>query len=699
MNPREQNLLRSVTVTTWRFYAWVGFLCTVLAFGAGAYIYQMRAGLIVTGMRDQVSWGLYITDFVFFIGISHAGTLISAILRVTDTGWRRPITRLAEAITVFALCIGGPMVIIDMGRPDRMLNLFRFGRIQSPIVWDVIGVSTYLTGCILYFYLPLIPDLAILASNSQVSGWRRKLYAKLSLGWTGTEQQKHILERAISIMAIFIIPLAVSVHTVVSWIFAMTLRPGWDSSIFGPYFVIGAIYSGAAGVILSMYVLRRIYHLEDYIEPIHFRNLGLLLLSFALMYLYFNVNEYLTAGYKLAGGERVLLERLFTGDFAPIFWTAQFLTVIAPLLLMIAVLGIPRYRSYVIPGVVFSSGMVVIGAWLKRYIIVVPTLRSPYLPSGQRLPWEWSHYRPTWVEWTITAAAFAAFMLIYTLLSKVFPVISFWETREGEPVPVEVAEVRTPGWWRPGAVVAPLILLFVLLHATPLKAATPPAPKKPAVTTLAVEWKPATENQVRDADAEEAEGPGRVYLYSGNLFNFLSGGAADREADLTVAPIAIKAKLLDAAGNPISFQPVEFSIKTLLGTLSYGTRPTLGTGEVSIVLRDRRRGIYPLHVEYKGDDTHAASQSVINVNFGERPKPALPKIAVLITPYATPQIELPFVAFYGTMWVAFLYTFGYLVLVKMRRAGVAPALHPEPAPLGGTMTVTQPPRAPSGTAT
>jgi molybdopterin-containing oxidoreductase family membrane subunit len=163
MEAREQNLLRSVLENTWRFYVWVGFLIVVLLWGLYAYIQQLRNGLIVTGMRDQISWGLYITNFVFFIGISHAGTLISAILRVTDTAWRTPITRMAEAITVFALCIGGPMVMIDMGRPDRMLNLFRYGRIQSPIIWDVLGVSTYLTGCILYFYIPMIPDLAFLA--------------------------------------------------------------------------------------------------------------------------------------------------------------------------------------------------------------------------------------------------------------------------------------------------------------------------------------------------------------------------------------------------------------------------------------------------------------------------------------------------------------------------------------------------------
>jgi len=244
MSKREEHLLSTLTEASPRFYVWMAFLLAVVAWGLYAYVHQIRDGLVVTGMRDQVSWGLYITNFVFFIGISHAGTLISAILRVTNTEWRRPITRLAEAITVFALCIGAPMVIVDLGRPERMLNLLRYGRIQSPILWDVLSVSTYLTGCAIYLYLPMIPDVGMLAEKSELPAWRRRLYKKLSLGWTGSPTQWALLERSITVMAVMIIPLAVSVHTVVSWIFAMTLRPGWNSSIFGPYFVVGAPFGG-----------------------------------------------------------------------------------------------------------------------------------------------------------------------------------------------------------------------------------------------------------------------------------------------------------------------------------------------------------------------------------------------------------------------------------------------------------------------
>ena len=675
MEAREQNLLRSVLENTWRFYVWVGFLIVVLLWGLYAYIQQLQDGLIVTGMRDQISWGLYITNFVFFIGISHAGTLISAILRVTDTQWRTPITRMAEAITVFALCIGAPMVMIDMGRPDRMLNLFRYGRIQSPIIWDVLGVSTYLTGCILYFYIPMIPDLALLAEQPRLASWRRRFYRTLALGWTGTAQQKALLEKAISFMAIFIIPLAVSVHTVVSWIFAMTLRPGWNSSIFGPYFVVGAIYSGTAGVIFSMYVLRRVFHLQEYVEELHFRNLGLLLLAFSLIYLYFNINEYLTAGYKLEGSERLLMDRLFVGDYAVLFWVAQSLCVFIPAAVMIAVLGFKRYHRYIIPGVVLSSALVIVGAWAKRYIIVVPTLRSPYLPSGQRLPWEWTHYNPTWVEWSITAAAVAGFALIYTLMAKLFPIVSIWETREQRErvaVSERLDESLPSRWWSPGTVVPILAVAALLLYGRSANAAGPAKPKPPKPIAITAEWKTVPTAQAsRESVAAESTSllpRARVFLYTGRLFSLPTPHDRSAEEDLKPSPaVAVTATLRDASGAPISFKPVDFSVKTGLGSLAFGSRPTLADGKAQLLIKDRRYGTYPVQVVFHGDEEYAPATFDITVDFGARPAPSLPKAGVLITPYATSPIAVPFLLFYGAMWVAFIYAFGYLILWKMRR--------------------------------
>ena len=675
MDQRETNLLRTLSMSGPRFRAWVLFLGAIVLWGVFCYTRQLRFGLIETGMRDQISWGLYISNFVFFIGISHAGTLISAILRVTDSGWRCPITRMAEGITVVALCIGGTMVLIDLGRPERALNLFRYGRIQSPIVWDVLSVSTYLTGCLVYFYLPLMPDLGILAAQPGIGPARRRFYRLLSLGWTGAPAEWHLLEKAISVMAVAIIPLAISVHTVVSWIFAMTLRPGWDSSIFGPYFVVGAIYSGAAAVVLAMCILRRVLRLEEYLEPVHFRNLGLLLLSFSLLYLYFNINEYLTVGYKFQNGEKLLLDRLLTGDYSPYFWTVQVAGVALPMLLMIAVLGPKRYRQFTIPGLGLASFLVIVGAWAKRYLIVVPTLSSPFLPI-QGVPETWGHYVPTVVEWSITAAAFAAFLLLYTFLVKIFPSVSIWETRpagapgEQRPEPPTPTPAFRPSWKAaiPLATLLALILAAAsLAHAQDSPKAKPSAPEP---TALSISWKalpPAEIPRVEDArTSPPPASPGRVYLSTrGMPIHWPAKSQSPQERGNSV--VEVSAQLRDAKGQPIAYQAVGFALKTSLGTLDFGRRPTDDEGRVKLVIQDRRYGQYKMNVTFPGDETRRASQGEMLVDFGLPPAPGLPEAGVLISPSFSAAIGLPFLCFYGSMWCVMAYVVGYLVFWRMRQ--------------------------------
>ena len=401
-------------------------LVAVIATGVLAYIWQLQEGLRVTGMRDYVSWGLYMTNFVFFIGISHAGTLISAILRVTDAGWRRPITRMAEAITVFALMVGAPMVIIDMGRPDRVLNVFLHGRIQSPILWDVCSIATYLVGSILYLYVAMIPDMAILvrwAKEKRKSQWLVGVYEALSLGYRGAPEQERRLNIALGTMAVIIIPVAVSVHTVVSWVFGMTLRPGWHSTIFGPYFVVGAIYSGTAAIITAMAVFRKAYRLEKYLTPMHFRNLAKLLLVLTLLYTYFTLSEYLTTWYGGLAVETRLLEKLMgPTPYGASFW----IWVLTGLMVPLAMLVMPSRRS--IRTIVVASVLINIGMWWKRYLIVVPTLETPYIPV--EAAGAIASYVPTWVELSITGAALATFTLLYLLFSRFFPILSIWETAE-----------------------------------------------------------------------------------------------------------------------------------------------------------------------------------------------------------------------------------------------------------------------------
>jgi len=411
---------RPTLVTTYRYWVWVGFLALVVANGGYQYSRQWQNGLYVTGMRDRISWGLYISAFVFFIGISHAGTLISAILRVSKATWRAPITRIAEFITAVALLVGASFVLIDMGRPDRIFNVFRYGRWQSPIMWDVMAITTYLTASVIYLYAPMIPDLGLYRDRlgDKVGVVRNFLYRTLALNWQAAPKQVKFLGKAITIMMLIIMPIAVSVHTVVSWIFSMTLRSGWNTSIFGVLFVAGAIFSGVATLILVMAVLRRVYHWEEYLREKHFLYLGYLLAAFGAFMVYVNINEYLTEGFKLEEAGEFAFRQLFVEDFAVMFWFYIIGGLIGPIVLML----IPKTRN--IKGVIAAAILVDIAMFLERYFIVVTGLRVPLLP------YEPASYSPTFVEWSIFVAGLAFFALLVTVAVKIFPMFAIWEMTE-----------------------------------------------------------------------------------------------------------------------------------------------------------------------------------------------------------------------------------------------------------------------------
>jgi len=407
-------------------------LATVIAFLVGAagliaWGYQLRRGMGVTGLGRPVFWGFYIVDFVFWIGISHAGTLISAILRLTDAAWRKPVTRAAEAITLFALMIGGMFPIIHLGRawlfywllpyPNSRLLWPNF---RSPLLWDLTAIVTYMTASLIYLYLPLIPDMAQLAEHN--TPWRRKFYRALSLGWTGSDREWWALERAMKLMACLILAVAVSVHTVVAWDFAMALAPMWHSTIFGPYFVAGAIFSGIAALILVMAALRKILHLEFYLTRHHFDNLAKLLLLMSLLWLYFTMAENLTVWYGNDPKEMAVFGARTRSQYAPFFWAMVGLNFAIPFVL----LGIRRLRT--IRNSTIAAACVVTGMWLERYVIVVPTLANPRLPAAS-----FASYVPTWVEVAITAATFAAMAMLYMIFAKLFPIIAVWEFKPHDP--------------------------------------------------------------------------------------------------------------------------------------------------------------------------------------------------------------------------------------------------------------------------
>jgi len=431
------DLLRSVFRTGKWWYLTVLIAGSVMLAAAAAFLYQAYVGIAVAGINRPVYWAFYITNFVFWIGISHAGTLISAILRVTGAEWRRPITRCAEAITVFALMIGALFPIIHLGRPWLFYYLFPYPNqrglwpnFRSPLAWDFFAINTYLTGSIIYLYLPLIPDLAMLRAKSK--GIRRRIYSILSLGWSGTPLQWHRLEKAVQIMAIIIIPVAVSVHTIVSWDFAMAIQPMWHSTIFGPYFVVGAIFSGIAALIVAMAILRKIFHLEAYLKPVHFNNLGLLLLTMSLLWFYFTFSEYLTGYYGNEPSEMQIFWSKVSGPYSPLFWAMVFFCFIIP----VPILAFKKLRT--ITGTLIASIGIVIGMWLERFLIIVPTLAAP------RLTFNWGHYRPTWVEILITIGTVAYFIFLYAVFTKLFPIVAVWEYKEGIRAPHSSIEVRQP---------------------------------------------------------------------------------------------------------------------------------------------------------------------------------------------------------------------------------------------------------------
>jgi Ni/Fe-hydrogenase subunit HybB-like protein len=242
----KSSVFQPLKHTTKGYKAFLVVLLAIIAWGGFAYITQLRYGLAVTGLNDVTLWGVYIVNFIFFIGISYAGTLVSAVLRLTGANWRTPITRMAEVVAIVGIIIGGLMPVIDLGRPDRIVNLFVFGRLESPLVWDIIAITTYLIACLIYLYLPLIPDLAIMRDSSAegFSPVRRKFYTFLAAGWKNTPEQRHSLEKGMKITSIMIIPIAIFVHTVVAYIFAMTLGPPYSNGNLQKDISSGGIYHG-----------------------------------------------------------------------------------------------------------------------------------------------------------------------------------------------------------------------------------------------------------------------------------------------------------------------------------------------------------------------------------------------------------------------------------------------------------------------
>jgi len=407
---------------------WIGTLILIIAAGLYAVVIQFTQGQEVTGMRDNVVWGIFTVNFIFFVGLSYSGAFIAGVLHFSKTPLKNSILRIVEIMTVISLILGPIFIILCMARLDRLHYLFMYPRIQSPITWDIVAITSDLFGCFIYLYLTFIPDLAILrdATANEKPNWRKKMYKYLALGYQDTPNQSKRLHKITKIMSTMIIAMAIVAYSVLAWIFSLTVQPGWNSSIFAPYFIISGLYSGIATIIIAMYVIRKFYKLEKYITKIHFIAGGIILLIISLLYGYFTFSEYFSRWFSHKRHDIDLLNTLFTSYFWE-FFIANYIGIIIP----IFILFFKKLRT--IKLITFASIIVLLGFWLNRYLIVIPTLETPYLPI-QDTRAEFVHYSATWVEWSITFAGFAAFCLFFTLILKFVPAIPMSGILENEKI-------------------------------------------------------------------------------------------------------------------------------------------------------------------------------------------------------------------------------------------------------------------------
>ncbi len=419
----NRDITRPIQKPETRF--WVVLLVTVVGIGAAAaaWFYQIARGMGVAGITHPVMWGVYITNFVFWVGIAHSGTLISAILYLFRSGWRTTINRTAEAMTIFAVMTAGLFPLVHLGRVWYFYYLMPYPSqrqiwpdFRSPLVMDVFAVGTYFTISLLFWYTGLIPDMAVL--RDKVSGLRHKIYGALSLGWQGSVREWRHYRRLYLYMAGIATPLVLSVHSVVSWDFALSIVPGWHSTIFAPYFVAGAIFSGVAMVVTLMIPLRWAFGLEAYVTEHHFENMAKLILLTSLIVGYAYATELFLAWYSADPIEMESFRWRALGAYALPFWVMATCNVIIPQALWMKKIRTSLKALFAI------SIFVNIGMWYERFVIFVTSLAHEYEPGA------WGLYKPSWVEITILAGSFCWFFFWFLLFSRTLPVISIAEVKE-----------------------------------------------------------------------------------------------------------------------------------------------------------------------------------------------------------------------------------------------------------------------------
>ncbi len=387
------------------------------------WIHQLNVGIGTAGMNRSAMWGSYLSNFIFWIGLSHSGTLLSAVLHITQSDWRKAIYRSAEAMTLFSLITAALFVMVHVGRvwfvhwiapiPNQMGLWPNF---RSPLSFDVMAVTTYLTASSVFIYMGSVPDFAAVRDSS--TGMRRRLYTIFSFGWRGTTREWHTLGWAYTFFAVLVIPLAVSVHSIVSWDFALSIIPGLHHTIFAPYFVCGAIYSGTAGIVTVMFLIRKYLNFERYIKEIHLENLAKLLIVLSAIWTYINIMELFNTWY---GGNSESIEALnwrLTGFYAPAFWEMILCCTFVPMLMWFKKIR-RNWKAMLIISLLINLGMLT-----ERFIIVATSLPRKFLPDA------FGFYFPSAVEILITIGSFAIFATLFLIFIKWVPSVSIYEVKE-----------------------------------------------------------------------------------------------------------------------------------------------------------------------------------------------------------------------------------------------------------------------------
>ncbi len=419
----NKDVLRSMENPRMAYWVAVGTCLAMLMCAVVAEIYQYQVGMGPANLNWPQMWGLYIATFIFWIGMSHSGTLLSAILHIVHADWRKPIYRFAEAMTTFSLMTAGLFPMIHLGRLWNMYWVLPYvsdrgiwPNFRSPLVWDAFAIFTYLTSSAMFLFIGMIPDLAICRDNAK--GWRKKLYTALSLGWSGTDRQWRHFRKTYLLMACFLIPLAVSVHSIVSSDFAMSIMPGWHVTSFPPYFVAGALYSGCAAIITLFILLRYFFRFEEYMTIPILEKTCKLTFVIAMAWSYLNLIEFAATWYGHDTAAKEVLWDKFTGPYSPYFWAMLFFGSVLPF-----TLAFEKLRRH-LPTMFVVSLLLNVGMWLERWMIVSPTLSLSYHPIAWNVLW------PSMVQWAIVFGSFGWFGLLFLVFVKVFPSVSMYEVKE-----------------------------------------------------------------------------------------------------------------------------------------------------------------------------------------------------------------------------------------------------------------------------